>query len=33
VQCNPPLVGKHPPFADFRMQTPPIRLTIEIEDK
>jgi len=31
VQCNPPLVGKGPLFADFGMLYARIRLSIRIE--
>jgi hypothetical protein len=31
VQCNPPLVGKDPLFADLPMRNAQIRLTIKIE--
>jgi hypothetical protein len=31
VQCNPPLVGKHPLFADFRLHYTQIPLSIKVE--
>ncbi len=31
VQCNPPLVGEDPLFADLPMRDAQIRLTIRIE--
>jgi hypothetical protein len=31
VQCNPPLVGAQPPFADFHMPHSGIRFRIKIE--